>query len=53
MFTPGPRATDTPPARASRAMACPTVRNVSGSQDDASPDAVGKQVAGTLPPMPT
>ena len=39
-------------ARASAPSAVPTARASPGSQEQASAEAVGKQVAGTLPPMP-
>ena len=53
MLIPGPNTTLTPWARASVAMASPTSRTRSTSQDDPSAAAVGKQVAGTLRPAPT
>ena len=53
MLMPGPSTTETPWSRASRPIAAPTSRARSGSQDEPSADAVGKQVAGTLPDTPT
>ena len=49
MLIPGPSTTCTPCARASVPSASPTRRASPGSNDDASADAVGKQVAGRLP----
>ena len=53
MLIPGPRITDRLHARASRASASPIRRSRSGFHVDATADAVGKQVAGRLPPSPT
>ena len=53
MLMPGPSTTDTPQARASRASAWPTSLNRLGFQELPRADAVGKQVAGTLPDRPT
>ena len=53
MLMPGPRTTSTPCARASSPTAAPTRRTSSGSKDEPSAHAVGKQVAGRLPEMPT
>ncbi len=52
MLMPGPSTTETPIAFASRANASPTSANRSGFQEEAIPEAVGKQVAGTLPERP-
>ena len=52
MLMPGPRMTETPCTRASCARAEPTSATRSRSQDDAMALAVGKQVAGRLPPIP-
>ena len=53
MLMPGPSTTATSCTRASRPSASPTRRTSCGFQDDARAHAVGKQVAGTLPEMPT
>src|SRR3954462_10344221 len=53
MLIPGPRITDRLIARASWARAAPIRSSSSGSHVDAIADAVGKQVAGRLPPSPT
>ena len=53
MLIPGPRITDRFAARASCASASPIRRSRSGFHAEATADAVGKHVAGRLPPSPT
>ena len=53
MLMPGPRMTEILSRLASRPSASPTSVNRSEFQDDPMPDAVGKQVAGSLPDRPT
>ena len=52
MLMPGPSTTDTPSACASAAIAAPTCSARSGSHDEPSATAGGKQVAGTLSAIP-
>src|SRR3954468_22752604 len=52
MFTPGPRTTCTPRARASRAIAVPMRSATAGSQLDPTATAGGKQVAGRFSKIP-
>jgi hypothetical protein len=52
MFTPGPRTTGTPIARASAPTAAPIRSATCGSQLEATATAGGKQVAGTLASSP-
>ena len=52
MLTPGPRRIWTSRAWLSSPRAMPTLRTKSGSQEQASAEAVGKQVAGTLSESP-
>src|SRR4051794_14542113 len=53
MFTPGPRTTCTPRARASRAIAVPIHSATDGSQLDPTATAGGKQVAGRFSKIPS
>ena len=53
MLIPGPSTTETPIFFDSLPSASPIVRKRSGFQEEPSAEAVGKHVAGTLPPMPT
>jgi hypothetical protein len=53
ILIPGPSTTETPSFFASLPSASPIVRMSSGFHEEASAEAVGKHVAGTLPPIPT